>query len=82
MMMRRVPLFLQATQTECGLVCSSMIMSYYGTNVPIGALRRKHPVGRDGLSLLDMKTLMTDFGYRCRGMRMNNMAGLFGINCP
>ena len=60
---RRVPAIVQLTQTECGLCACLMLLRAYGSQEPLSALRRDYEVGRDGLSLRELRDLL-----RSRGM--------------
>lgn len=48
----------QVTDTECGLCCVSMILSYYKTIQPLSYYREKVSVGRDGISIVLIVNLL------------------------
>ncbi|WP_422118147.1 peptidase domain-containing ABC transporter (plasmid) [Bacillus thuringiensis] len=61
--MKKIPVVLQLQQTECGLCCSNMILNYYGSRETIFNLRNEFEVGRDGLSLSQLKQLFLKKGF-------------------
>ncbi|MEZ4560980.1 MAG: peptidase domain-containing ABC transporter [Caldilineaceae bacterium] len=48
--MKRVPVLLQMTPTECGAACLAMVLTYYGRETTINECRRVLQSGRDGLT--------------------------------
>jgi ATP-binding cassette subfamily B protein len=68
-MRRRPAVQLQATQTECGLAALAMVLSSFGHAITVAELRRECAVGRDGLSMLEMKQLAGRHGLRMSGYR-------------
>ncbi|AST06332.1 peptidase domain-containing ABC transporter [Anoxybacillus sp. ST70] len=63
MFSKKVPYVAQVQESECGLCCVSMIMRYHGERVSVKTLSKKAEVGRDGISLNDMKNILIEFGY-------------------
>ncbi|WIE65094.1 peptidase domain-containing ABC transporter [Curtobacterium sp. MCLR17_036] len=59
----------QFTQSECGLCCSAMVLSAYGANGTVAALRREYETGRDGLGLRDVVVLLRRQGMEVRPYR-------------
>lgn len=67
---KRVPYIEQLQQTECGICCLSMIMSYYKKNVPLYELREQMGNSRDGISLLSLKKIAQNSGFNCKSYRV------------
>lgn len=65
----RVRPILQVNPTECGLACVAMIMRAHGRGVTMKSLRDQLEVGRDGLSLQDLRSLLTSHGYEAKAFR-------------
>lgn len=61
---RKVPLIRQLGTSDCGAACLTMIFQYYGCKVNINDVKRKLDMGRDGLSLMDMKKVSETFGFQ------------------
>lgn len=61
---RKVPLVRQLGTSDCGAACLTMIFQYYGCKVNINNVKRELDVGRDGLSLMDMKKVSETFGFK------------------
>ncbi|WP_018349746.1 peptidase domain-containing ABC transporter [Longispora albida] len=78
---RRVPQFLQLTQTECGLSCTQMLLAYHGVKETSFALRDKLDVGRDGASLDAIAGVFRERGFQTRLYRAN-LAGLRRLGRP
>ncbi|MFB6614128.1 peptidase domain-containing ABC transporter [Streptomyces sp. NPDC085524] len=66
---RRVREVQQFAQSECGLCCIAMILSAYGSRDSVAALRREHEVGRDGLTIKEIATILRGRGFRVRAFR-------------
>lgn len=69
----RIPFIEQGEQSECGLCCLAMIMSYYKCNYEIYELRLEHSIGRDGTNLLMLKRMAEQKGFECKGFRVNSI---------
>lgn len=59
----KVPYIGQLQATECGLCCAAMILRYYKSYEPLSVLRKDFEVGRDGLKLADVKSLLEEKGF-------------------
>ena len=66
--MRARPI-LQLSPTECGLACTAMVMRSHRRGVTMRHLRRLVDVGRDGLSLQKLRTILIDQGFDVKIMR-------------
>ncbi|WP_433945190.1 peptidase domain-containing ABC transporter [Paenibacillus sp. SN-8-1] len=60
---RHVPYISQMVQTECGLCCCAMILRYYKSNESLLDLREYIEVGRDGLSMKQLQSLLVERGF-------------------
>ena len=63
---RKVPIVRQITQTECGLCCCVMLLRYYGSKEGVFDLHRYMDVGRDGLSIYQLKKLLDEKGINAK----------------
>jgi ABC-type bacteriocin/lantibiotic exporter with double-glycine peptidase domain len=79
--MRRVRPLTQVTATECGLCCAAMVLAHYGSKESIVSLRQDFEVGRDGMSIRDLRELFESRGFEVRVFRANR-AGLEDVALP
>lgn len=54
---KHVPLFHQFAETECGLCCCIMLLRYYKSNESYIEIQEELNIGRDGMSMKQMKNL-------------------------
>lgn len=66
----RVPLFEQMHQSECGLCCLQMILSYYRCEISLPEIREKVGGGRDGFNLLTIKELANSYAMDSQGKKL------------
>jgi ABC-type bacteriocin/lantibiotic exporter with double-glycine peptidase domain len=78
---RRVPPILQLTQTECGLCSCAMVLRAHGGRESLARLRAEFEIGRDGLSLPQMVSLLERRGFDVRLFRAN-LGGVRSIDLP
>ncbi|MGI5162296.1 peptidase domain-containing ABC transporter [Microbispora sp. CA-102843] len=69
--MRRVPVVLQNTPTECGTACLSMVLSHHGHRVTLTELSERLGVGRDGLSARALLQGAREHGLKARGFSLD-----------
>lgn len=79
--LKKVPYVEQMQQTECGLCCMAMILSYYGSRESLAEIREELDVGRDGLKLSQL------YGYALKRnmyskVYRTNVAGLADVPLP
>ncbi|WP_431886573.1 peptidase domain-containing ABC transporter [Micromonospora wenchangensis] len=67
---RRVPVVLQVAATDCGPSALAMLLAAHGRAVPVSYLRARLDVGRDGLSLRDLRDEAQQHGLRCRAIAL------------
>src|SRR5258707_3773750 len=68
----RVPEITQMSQTECGLACLAMVLSYHGRHTSINELRAQSGLGRDGLSALSIVKIARNYNLRVRAISLQN----------
>ena len=59
---RRLQTVLAVESAECGLACMAMIANYWGHQVDLNGLRRRHEVSTSGLSLKALIDLSSGLG--------------------
>ncbi|WP_237049404.1 cysteine peptidase family C39 domain-containing protein [Lentibacillus amyloliquefaciens] len=60
---RRVPFIEQMQQTECGLCCMAMLMSYYKSSISLYDMREIAGSGRDGTTLKQLSNLANHLNF-------------------
>ncbi|MDM5300288.1 peptidase domain-containing ABC transporter [Bacillus subtilis] len=65
----KVPFLEQMNQHECGLCCLSMLLNYYNYHINPHELRAKFGIGRDGLTLLEIKKIAERYNFKCKAIR-------------
>ncbi|GAA0748810.1 peptidase domain-containing ABC transporter [Clostridium oceanicum] len=78
---RKVPYVPQLIQTECGFCCVVMLLKYYGDSRPLSDLREYTDVGRDGLSLKNIISLLKNLKFDTKAYK-SNADQLININLP
>ncbi|HEY0753109.1 MAG TPA: peptidase domain-containing ABC transporter [Ktedonobacteraceae bacterium] len=68
----RVPEITQMSQTECGLACLAMVLTYHGRQTSISELRAQSGLGRDGLSALSIVKIARNYNLRVRAISLQN----------
>jgi ATP-binding cassette subfamily B protein len=69
---RRVPVFSQMSEVECGLTCLAMLLSYYGRKTSVSEVRMQCGVGRDGLSALGIVKAARSYGMRVKALSLQH----------
>lgn len=67
---RRLPMTLQTEAAECGLVCLSMMATYFGYAVEPADLRRRYRVSLKGATLLDLVVIAEQLAMASRPVRL------------
>ncbi len=60
----KTPVYLQFSETECGIASLAMVFAYYKNIVPLHSLREKTGASRDGCKASTLMRLAKDYGYR------------------
>lgn len=68
---RRLPVTLQTEAAECGLVCLSMIASFFGYVIEPAELRRRFGLSMKGATLRDLVTIADQLGMASRPVRLD-----------
>lgn len=64
----RAPVFLQQTDTECGLACLAMTVAYHDPRATLDALRSRYAASQRGNTLAQLADLASDMGFVARGL--------------
>lgn len=70
--LRRVPVFHQASNTDCGAACLAMVLAYHGRWEPLGEIREELGIGRDGASAKDIVEAARRFSLNARAVRVDD----------
>ncbi|NRQ34625.1 peptidase domain-containing ABC transporter [Nonomuraea sp. NN258] len=68
--MRRVPVVLQNSATECGAACLAMILSFHGRRTTVQEVADRLQVGRDGLNALAIVQAAREYGLEARAFSL------------
>jgi len=68
--MAKIKLVSQMQQTECGLCVLQMILNYHGINVTLNDLNKKMEIGRDGMSIKNIKNIFTKYNMVSETVKM------------
>ncbi|MFF0576827.1 peptidase domain-containing ABC transporter [Streptosporangium saharense] len=68
--MRRVPVVLQNSATECGAACLAMVLSYHGRRVSLQEISDRLQIGRDGLSAKALREGAVECGLKARAFSL------------
>ena len=66
----RLPVYLQAEASECGLACLAMIASYYRYEIDLPTLRRRFSVSQSGINLFNLSQLGQSMNLECRALAL------------
>lgn len=78
---KTLPVYLQSEAAECGLACVGMVAAYWGHQVDLPELRRRHPVTLQGATLKDMMRVAERLGMRPRAVKAE-MSALDQLRLP
>ncbi|MEU0521193.1 peptidase domain-containing ABC transporter [Streptosporangium sp. NPDC006007] len=68
--MRRVPVVLQNTATECGAACLTMVLSHHGRRTSLHEITDRLQIGRDGLSAKALLEGAKECGLKARAFSL------------
>lgn len=72
----------QSEHSECGLVSCAMIIAAFGRPVNMESLRTRYGVPRNGTSLANLNSILSDYGIRSRGVRIDDVHALRDMATP
>ena len=81
-MRKKVKNIKQLTQTECGICCAAMILRFYKSNESLKELQEYSDIGRDGISISELKRIFIERGFDCKILKINNFESLNSITNP
>lgn len=61
---RKIPYVAQLGSMDCGIACLTMIFNYYGCKVDIVDVGSEFCIGRDGMTLAQMKAISEKYGFK------------------
>ena len=67
---RRLPVILQAEQSECGLACLAMVLNFHGHHIDINTLRARLGASQQGLTLKGLMLLADRLELGARPLRL------------
>jgi ATP-binding cassette, subfamily B, bacterial len=67
---RRVPVVRQLAATDCGAAALTMVLAFFGKEIPIDELRRRLDLSRGGSSAASLLRAGRAYGLRGRGVRL------------
>lgn len=67
---RRLPVILQAEQSECGLACLAMVLNFHGHRIDINTLRARMGASQQGLTLKGLMQLAERVELSARPLRL------------
>ncbi|MBT2289866.1 peptidase domain-containing ABC transporter [Paenibacillus albidus] len=72
---KKVPVILQKSKYDCGIVCLAMIIGYEeGIRVNIKKLKSERSlIGREGTDLMFLREIAHKYGYRLKGYKVSNL---------
>lgn len=66
---KRIPYIAQLGRTDCGIACLTMIFNYYGFKADIVDIGNMACIGRDGMTLAQMKDIAEKYGFKFNAYR-------------
>lgn len=73
---RRIPVVRQTTNADCGAACLTMILAWYGKQVPLDEVRQVAGVDRDGSDAYNLLRAGRFFGLLGRGIKVEAVEDL------
>ncbi|MEV0999702.1 peptidase domain-containing ABC transporter [Nonomuraea sp. NPDC050202] len=70
LLMRRVPVVLQNTETECGAACLTMVLGHHGHRTTLHQVSDRLQIGRDGLSAKAIVDGAREHGLQARAFSL------------
>lgn len=67
----KLPVILQAEQSECGLACLAMILAFHGNHTGLRGLRTRHSVSSRGLSIARIMAMAAQNGLAAKAVKVD-----------
>ena len=67
---RRIPVVRQLAATDCGAAALTMVLAFFGKDIPIDELRKRLDLNRGGSSAASLLRAGRVYGLRGRGVRL------------
>lgn len=81
-MRKKVPYVAQLGNMDCSIACMTMLFRYYGLNVDIVDVGQAVHIGRDGVSLAELKKIAQWFGFKCTAYKYNKQKEVLDSKLP
>ena len=72
MFQKKVHYVSQLGSMDCGIACLTMILNYYGCKSDIVDIGAEIQIGRDGMTLAQMKELAEKYGFKFAAYQYNH----------
>ncbi|MFW6772637.1 cysteine peptidase family C39 domain-containing protein [Weissella cibaria] len=79
---RKLQVTLQGEHSECGLAVVNMILNFNDYNTKLMDLRSEYGVPRGGLTLKNMYTILQDYGFKNRALKVSGEEAIAKIPTP
>ncbi|MGT2801270.1 peptidase domain-containing ABC transporter [Streptococcus henryi] len=73
---------MQISNTECGLCCVRTILEAFGYNTSLIELRQINEPGRDGLSIKQLGSILSNFGIDSKIYKIHDIIAFENLNYP
>lgn len=80
--MRHIPYVPQLGFTDCGTAVLTMLFKYYDLKIDLPELNAESQIGRDGISLYDMRKIAMSYGFSCKSYYYCYKQELLDMNLP
>ncbi|WP_245583110.1 cysteine peptidase family C39 domain-containing protein [Paenibacillus daejeonensis] len=77
-----MPYIAQIHHSECGLCCLAMISAYYQKEISLYSLREQANIGRDGMTLLQLKKIAENIGFDVKAYRIESINQFKQVTLP
>lgn len=68
--LRKLPMYMQSEEAECGLACIAMIANFHGHNIDLHSLRSIIATAGRGMNLLEMRHLFLELQLKAQALRV------------
>lgn len=81
-MSKKIHLIRQIGATDCGAACLAMIFNFYGCKIKVSDIESHFLIGRDGMTILQMKEVAKEFGFELHAYKHNFDENTLNNNMP